>query len=309
MKKLNGVAMRAPVVIFAYKREKHLKQCINSLEKCIGASETDVIVYSDSNRGESDFDSVEKVRALLRELRLNSMFRTLSVIEQKENKGLAKSIIEGVSSVINQYGKVIVVEDDLVVSEDFLQYMNDGLDYYADDKRYGEIVAYTFGLKGLKRYEKDIYVMKKGDCWGWATWKDRWEDVDWELQDFEDYLHDGLRRRAFSRMERGLEEQLILQKEGKLDAWAARWIFHLFNKGYLTVYPSECRVINCGFDETGEHCSTTSIFDNELYKGHEKCHFEKISENVKFEKETALFGMSFREKTRLRIYRMFGKQT
>ena len=58
------------------------------------------------------------------------------------NKGLAKSIISGVSEILDKYGKAIVVEDDLYTSRSFLRFMNDMLNKYELDERVMQVSGY-----------------------------------------------------------------------------------------------------------------------------------------------------------------------
>lgn len=125
--------------------------------------------------------------------------------------------------VLNEYEEVIVVEDDLVVAEDFIRYMNGGLDYYRDLKQYGSICAYSYPIKELQKYDKDIYVTRKGDCWGWGTWQDRWKDIDWEFSDFSEYKRNTIKRIRVGRLESGLDKLLIAQSKGEGSSWAVLW--------------------------------------------------------------------------------------
>ena len=272
----------APIVIFVYKRVDKVKTLLESLNDALFSELTDVFVYSDGFKNNNDRAAVEEVRDYLKSYK--GKFRSFNIVYRDTNIGLARSIISGVSEVIDRSGRVIVLEDDLIVSEDFIQYMNDALDYYEDDLRYGMISSYTTDHECLKTYSRDIYCMERGDCWGWATWKNRWEGIDWELNDFEDYLADRDRRRRFAGLQIGLEEQLIMQHTGRLDAWAARWIFHLFNQHMLTVYPKVCRTINIGFDGSGTNCGYKSYDLSRLNKGTEKCRFEKLSADYRIQR-------------------------
>lgn len=49
-------------------------------------------------------------------------FKSIHYTFSENNKGLADSIIGGVSQVINQYGKVIILEDDIVLSNNFYHF-------------------------------------------------------------------------------------------------------------------------------------------------------------------------------------------
>lgn len=288
---VRNIMKLAPIVIFVYNRVEHTKRLLESLVKADLSSDCEVIVFSDGWKTEETREAVISVRECLENYR--EAFLNFEIRIRNENYGLSRSIISGVSEVFEQYDRIIVLEDDLEVSSDFIIYMNDGLEFYEKDLRYGMISSYTSDHKFLDTYDRDIYCLERGDCWGWSTWKDRWETVDWDLNNFEAYLNDLDRRKAFSLLQYGLENQLIDQHNGTIDAWAARWIFHLFNQHMLTIYPRISRSINCGLDGSGTNCTAEGMSEHisKLNQTNDKCKFEKISVNYTLQRLQYDFGM------------------
>ena len=246
----------APVAVFAYNRADKLENCIKNLEKCAETASTDLHIFCDGPKGDKDRDAVRSVHDMARAYSQTGPFKSVTVHAQEKNRGLAASIISGVTEVVNGSGKVIVVEDDLVVLPSFLTYMNEGLEFYRDEPKCGSVCGFSYPMKSLKAYDKDVYFTRKGDCWGWATWSDRWNGAVWADTDFESYLSDGKRRRDFESLEAGLDRLMYLQYKGSIDSWAVRWIYYLFTKGQLSVYPTKSQVINDGFDGSGTHISS-----------------------------------------------------
>lgn len=282
--------MKAPVILFVYRRVEKTKECLAALEANYGVEKSDLIIYADGSKGEKDIKDVLEVRNYLREYQTKSLFRKVEIIEAEKNQGLANSIIKGVTEVINRYEKAIIVEDDLITAPDFLQYMNEALDFYENIKEYGSISAYTCPVRQLKKYKKDIYVTRKGECWGWATWKDRWEKVDWSVSQFDSYINNSELRKQFNELQFGIDNMLCDWKEGRVDSWAVRWCFHLFMEKLLTVYPRISKTKNIGFDGTGTNCG-----DNFEDKGKEfavnlkKCHFEVLGIDYKLEHAVSIY--------------------
>lgn len=267
----------APIALFAYKRADKLEKCIKALEKNQGVEETNLYIFADGAKGEQDREQVAEVRNYITRYKGQSKFRTVTIEEKNRNIGLANSIIAGVTSVIEKYGKIIVVEDDLITTPDFIEYMNGALDYYEDKKRYGSISGYTYPLKELENYNRDVYVIKKGECWGWGTWKDRWLNVDWEVKDFKQYRYNPFKRREFKKLEYGLDRMLVNQMCGKIDSWAVRWCYHLFKMGQLTVYPKESKTMNIGFDNSGTHCNNKNeIYQRNIIRQHHSAKYEDL---------------------------------
>ena len=245
----------SPVVLFAYNRVDKLEKCIKYLEKCPEALNTDLYLFCDGPKDDKGRAAVEDVQGFAHKYANNSTFKTVTVYAGKENRGLANSIISGVTEVINRHGKVIVVEDDLIVLPSFLKYMNGGLNYYQDDKKCGSICSFTYPVKELKNYNKDVYFTQKADCWGWGTWSDRWNNAVWADTDFAAYLSNFDLRRRFEGLEAGLDRLMYLQYKGRIDSWAVRWVYYLFQQDLLSVYPTRSQTINDGFDGSGTHTS------------------------------------------------------
>ena len=88
-----------------------------------------MIIFSDASKTDKDKSSVEEVRSYIK---LIKGFKSCRVIERESNYGLAKNIIEGVTEVIDNFGRVIVLEDDLLTSDNFLCFINESLEYYKD---------------------------------------------------------------------------------------------------------------------------------------------------------------------------------
>ncbi len=281
----------APVVAFAYNRADKIIGCLKTLEQNPEAVETRLFIYCDGAKNEKGAASVQETRKALREYKDKSKFLDITIIEAEQNKGLAKSIIDGVTEVMNQYQRAIIVEDDLIVSKRFLEFMNGALEYYRDNDRIGAISAYTYPIKGLETYNKNIYIMHKGDCWGWATWADRWNDASWADVNYNEYFKDRKLRKRFENTENGWDLLMLLQSQNKISSWAVRWVLNLLKKDLLTVYPSSSYVTNAGFDGSGTHSNKSE--ENHYFSSLEDPKgdivFENIEPDTRFEKQAAVF--------------------
>jgi len=265
-----------PVVLFVYARPDHTKKTIESLAKNYLAKETEIFIYSDAPKNSKALLPVDLVRECIDKLPKRNLFKSVKIIKAESNKGLAASVIAGVSEIINQYGQVIVVEDDLVSSPDFLQYMNDAMDYYKQDRRIWSISGYTFKLNLPTDYKSDIYLSYRGCSWGWATWKERWEKVDWTVTDYQFFKKNKSLRSNLNRGGRDMADMLDAQMSGKIDSWAIRWCYTQSKLDMLTVYPRVSRISNIGLDGTGTHSGVSSNYDVVIGSGKNKCTFEDI---------------------------------
>lgn len=238
----------APIVIFTYRRT--IKELIESLLSNCLAQKSDLIVFSDGYKNEYDRIDVLNVRKQIITIK---GFSSVKIIESNFNKGLAKSVIDGVTEVINEYGKVIVLEDDLIVSKNFLEYMNKALDFYQDNENIWSISGYTPKLSCLQSYRKDLFLSYRSNSWGWATWKSRWNMIDWNISDYTSFAQDKKAVKDFNRGGNDLSVMLRMQMLGKIDSWAIRWCYNQYRYEKLSVYPSRSKVINNGFDAKGTH--------------------------------------------------------
>ena len=248
----------SPVVLFVYNRPWHTRRSLKSLAKNELASRSKLIIYSDGPKNMEDSKSVEEVRKYIQSV--NSFYR-VRIEERKKNIGLAQSISRGVTEVINKYGRVIVLEDDMITSPLFLTFMNRAMDLYCDNSKIYSITGYTLLLKALKKVREDAYLTYRNSCWGWGTFLDRWEGIDWQVCNYEDFVRDKLAVNAFSRGGKDLPKLLDLQLKGKLDSWSIIWDYHCFKNDGLCLAPRVPLLRNIGLDNSGIHCEPSLEYD------------------------------------------------
>jgi hypothetical protein len=260
----------APVLLFTFKRLDTLKNTVSALRGNHLASESDLFIFSDAARHDGEVSSVQAVRDYLTTI---DGFKSVSIIEADNNKGLASSIIQGVSKIIGIHEKVIVLEDDLISSTNFLSFMNQALEYYRNETRVFSIGGYTKPMKLLQ--EQEVYFTSRGSSWGWATWKDRWKEIDWTAGDYARFSKDKAARKRFNRMGSDLSRMLDRQMNGRINSWAILWCYHQFRKGQYTVFPAVSKICNEGFSAEATHTKEKwSRFRTVLDRsGVEKFHF------------------------------------
>lgn len=233
----------APIVLFCYLRLDSLQETIKSLGNNKLSSQSDLIIYSDGlNDDDIDINKIIIIRNYLKSIK---GFRSIRIHESKTNLGLACSIINGVSSVLEEYDSCIVLEDDLTLSSNFLEFMNQGLDYYKNVDNVLSICGYSPPINSTN----DIYFTQRSSSWGWATWSNRWKEVDWECKGYDNFKCDLLKKIRFNRMGSDLSLMLKKQMNGQIDSWAIRFSFHQFNRNLYSVHPTISKVVNIGINE------------------------------------------------------------
>lgn len=269
----------APLVIFVYNRLDHTRQTIEALAENTLAKESDLFIYSDAAKTEKGIPKVQETRQYIDYIASQSLFKSVNVIKANQNRGLAKSVIHGVTETINSYDKVIVVEDDLVTTPDFLTYMNKALEFYEKDQTIWSISGYSFKMKIPKSYAHEIFYSYRACSWGYATWADRWNTVDWDVKDYDDFKINRAKRKQMNRGGRDMARMLDSQMEGRIDSWAIRWCYEQSKQNKYTIYPVYSRVKNIGLDGSGTHSRASkrnAKWDSLLNSSNKEVVFEKL---------------------------------
>jgi glycosyltransferase involved in cell wall biosynthesis len=251
----------APIALFVYNRPEHTRRTLNYLQKNLLADESRLFIFSDAAKTEEDKAKVEQVRQLVKEV---TGFKSVKVIARKENLGLAESIISGVTQLVNEYGKVIVFEDDLLSSPFTLQYFNEALTRYAAEERVMHIGAYMYNLANKSLHQ--TFFFRAATSWGWATWARAWKDFEPDV----DVLLKQFDKKKIDHFSIGgtmnFWKQLEGFKAGKNDSWAIRWYASIFLKGGLTLNPSVSLVHNIGNDGSGVHSNKEEMYNVQTAK-------------------------------------------
>lgn len=297
--------MNAPIIVFAYNRLEHLKRTLDALAAADGAKESELIIFADGHKGNADKNAVLMTQEYVKKYALENKFRKTDAIIKESNMGLAESVISGVTEVIDQYGSVIVVEDDIVVAKDFLSFMNQALDYYQDNKKVWSISGWAPTLEYKNSSMEDTYAWYRCSSWGWATWKDRWESVDWEVRDYCDFKYSYRKRKQMNRGGADMADMLDMQQAGKINSWAVRWGYAESKQDMLTIYPYDSKAINIGRDGSGTNCHDMGekdvlVINNEIVdRNNQFCDAEV---DVKLKRKLyLLYSGSFLHRNKFRI--------
>lgn len=252
--------MNAPVLLFAYKRPAEIQATLTALQANHLASQSDLYIFVDAPRRPDDVSKVAEVHQILDAA---SGFRTIHRDYASANIGCADSIIRGVSRVLADHPAAIIVEDDLVTAPNFLDFMNQCLRQYATNQRVYSVAGYTMPFPQPPGYAPDAYFIPRHCPWGWATWADRWQSVDWAMTDYGAFAEDEQQQQAFMRGGSDLVGMLRDQMEGRADAWDIRFCYNRFKAHGITLYPTVSKVQNIGFGSDATH---TNIYNR--YKTH-----------------------------------------
>lgn len=241
----------APIAIFAYNRPEHLRRTLQRLSQCLEYPSSPVTIFCDGARSAEQADAVMATRAVARELGGPNA----RVIEPGTNRGLAASIISGVSDLCREYGRVIVLEDDLLVHEQFLHFMNGALSAWADAPEVMQVSGFMYRIPEFAS-RAEAFFLPLVETQGWATWGRAWSQFDPSCTGWEQITADqALRTRFDADDSYPFSDLLRWQMEGKLDTWGVRWYWSVFQRGGMTLFPPQSLVEQTGSDGSGTHGS------------------------------------------------------
>lgn len=240
----------APIVLIAFNRPEHTKKTISALAQNFGAIDSDLYCFIDGARNAEDVAMQNTIVDIVNDYL--KAFKSISIIQREVNFGLAKNIIQAVTEVVSIHGKVIVLEDDIVTSDAFLKFMNDALDFYEHEAKVWHIAAHS--EVNSEQRKDEIFLWRLMNCWGWATWQDRWQyfekNADLLMNEFTEQMI-----QEFDLNGSGLFwSQVVANAQNKINTWAIFWYATIFKNGGLCVNPFFSYAANIGFDGSGIHC-------------------------------------------------------
>ena len=255
----------APVLIPTLNRYKHFKRCVESLAECTHAEKTDLYIALDYPLNESHWDGYKKIANYVNEIK---GFKAVVIIKRDKNYGAIKNVKEARKEIFKKYDRIIVLEDDNEFSPNFLDYINKGLEVYKNRDDILSICGYNFPIQIPNGYNKDIYLWTGVSGWGYGTWKNKWEQIDWSISEIKTFI----RKRKNVRRLNNIADHLYYSlkriiETGNITGDTFLSYYNLANKMY-TVYPCISRVRNTGHDGTGVHCGIDNRFVNQkIYEG------------------------------------------
>ena len=262
----------APIVLFVYNRPDHTKKTLDALVQNDLAKYSDLYIYLDGAKSGINEKGKRKIQEVKDIINTEKRFKSITSICSPYNKGLAGSVISGVTEVLLKYDKIIVLEDDLITSKYFLKFMNDALNTYRFETEVACISGYIYPVA---QKLPETFFIKGADCWGWGTWKRAWDlfEPDGKLlmnrlkENHQLFDFDFFDSYPYSKM---LEDQIA----GKNNSWAIRWYASAYLHHKLTLYPGKSFIINIGIDGSGTHSGKKNYW--QITDLNEDASFKKI---------------------------------
>lgn len=253
--------VRAPVAVFAYNRPQHTARALEALARCHRLDECSFHFYLDGPKTPENSSAVADTLHVLESWQ--PTFNAHLVV-RSINLGLASSIVGGVSALLANYGRVIVLEDDLIVEPDFLHYMIECLDRYSAEPAVMQVAALT--LQPPSDCPSDIFLLPVTSTWGWGTWARAWTHFSWTPADLEKQQSDPAWQNRFNINGTFAGNEMLADRlAGKNSSWGILWWYAVSRLNGLVAYPRQSLVRNTGFDGSGTHCGTSNLYDQTTF--------------------------------------------
>lgn len=250
--------MKIATLLFTYKRSWHTEQVINALKKNTVLPQK-LFVFQDGLKKDEDKTEWNKVNRLIK----NIDWCDTEIMVSECNKGLAVSIVSGITYVFEKYDAIIVLEDDCVPEISFMGFMQQCFEKYRDSKTVYSVSGYAYPIS-LKQADSDIYGCGRISSWGWGTWKDRWEYFEKDYELVRKLKQNKASSQNLAMWGMDLESMLVGNIRGECDSWAVFWALNVIAQNGICVNPYESLIKNIGLDGTGENCGVTDQFNTKL---------------------------------------------
>lgn len=242
--------MKSPILLLTYNRPCEFARTMESLASCDHCEEYDLYINIDAPNIFNSDDISKQIEIKNTIEKYRERFNGVHIREHKYHKGLANSVIESVTKIINRFGRIIVLEDDFLVSHDCLSFLEDSLDYYENSPRIWSVTAFSAPLKNLEHYKKDVYLTYRACSRVWGTWDNRWNEVEWDVYAYSCMWFDQIANPKYTKGGYDLPCAMNKQMQGLTDSWSIRWGFAAMEKDMMTVYPAHNRVKHIGINGT-----------------------------------------------------------
>ncbi|MEI6581744.1 MAG: 50S ribosomal protein L11 methyltransferase, partial [bacterium] len=182
---MSVMTKQIPVALFVFNRHQDLQSTLDCLKK---SGVRNLWVFADGPRTTEEKELTDQVREIISDIE----WVVPKIHYQQNNIGLSESIRNGLDTVFKKHDCVIVIEDDICVAPVFYNYMVKCLERYRDRSDILGVTGlrYPFSRRSLNKAEEDVFLAPRFSSWGWGTWKDKWEQIDFNLSHIEKRLQE-----------------------------------------------------------------------------------------------------------------------
>lgn len=246
-----------PILFIIFRRKDVALRSFERI-KSIKPSKLYIACDGPRNNVEGEKKLVEATReAILNQVDWDCKVKTLF---QKENLGCSLGVYTAINWLFENEEHGIILEDDCVVQCSFFPFVKELLEKYKDDERIG-MIAGTNQIAKKCKMTSSYCFSKYAACWGWATWKRAWANMDLNMLFLKKHKNDVLSSRGYHAKEnRRWNYQLKMIKHNYVSAWDWQWYFSLASQNQLCIFPKVNLVSNIGNDKEATHTGMGNIY-------------------------------------------------
>lgn len=255
-----GFKLTTPVAFLIFNRPDTTQRVFEEIRR---ARPPKLLVVADGPRADrsGESDKCKDVRAII-----DTVDWPCEVVKNysEVNLGCKVRMSSGIDWVFEQVEEAIILEDDCLPHPTFFRFCQEMLELYRNDLRIGMISGDNFQF-GLRRNDDSYYFSKYNHIWGWASWRNRWQncyDVNmalWPKIRDEGWIHDILPNPQEAKY---WIENFNKVHNGALDTWDYQWVLTSWFQGRISVMPNTNLVSNIGFRPDATHTTVESKVAN-----------------------------------------------
>jgi hypothetical protein len=248
-------------VLFVYNRPEHTLLTLQALKNNELADESILYVFADGPKKNASAEDIEKINKVRSTVKKEKWCKEVNLIESDINKGLAESVIKGVTEIVNRYGKIIVLEDDIITAKGFLKYMNDALIKFKNDEKVMQISGHSYPSTEIQKNYSSFFL-PMATSWGWGSWSRAWVRFRKDAEGYEILQKDKAIESEFN-LDNSYPYSAMLKSQmetKKVDSWAIRWWWSIFIEKGLSLFPDTSLINNVGYGNEATHTTTTDPF-------------------------------------------------
>lgn len=270
------------LAFFVYKRPEHTRRVVQSI---LENRFDNIYVFQDGLRSEHDeaeWKEVQQVIHLLQDRDGSSVEIHISDV----NKGLANSITQGISYVLEKHRAVIALEDDILLGKDYHRFASLCFERYENVPQVKSICAagasdaVDSDVSYNRRYPYDVYFTYRLSSMAFGTWRDRWKDYDRDPKIAQRIWEDETQKTRLGRLA-GRDNlnylEMIVNHPENINTWAFYWTALQVFSGGVTVTPLHALAEDIGRDGTGTN--TRAATDQFVHTIHELSFEVRFPEN------------------------------
>jgi len=259
---------KAPIMVSVYDRIIHFRQCIESLKENKYADQSHLFIAIDAPYKD---EHVARNRMCVEYAKSITGFKGVTIFIRDKNMGSMGNRDAARDDIFRKYNRLIMFEDDNVFAPGFLSYMNNGLNVYEKREDIFSVAAYGLPIQMPEHYKDDVYLIVAFTAWGVGIWRDKWNQVDWSLSEFNAFIDNKSELKKFSKTyEKAIPQLLKMRQTGHVTG-DGLLLVHMYLHNMYSVYPVFSRVRNIGHDGSGEHCGgnkkSNKYMNQPIYEG------------------------------------------